>query len=826
MELSDFSLNVESLVSTTHSTDKDIEEAKAAIKSKEYEFANARFQKIRADRWPVLADDQKYEVIANCGVCALATSRLADAAELFLQALPYKPADEKARTNAALAHQLRGERERAFTEAAAVRRDFPKSGRAAAIWAQNAPEEFTVKQLISDVNEELLNDAELNVALSRRALDEEDQETAAKLAERAAAGKSDWAYPWLLLGQALMQIEVREGIYLDTRLRSDDEKKRLTKIEEIYTSAIDSARNGREIDSLAIGLVLRSTVRQLTGNKAGMRDDAEEAFKTDPMRFEIRRSYAELLLGDGRIDDAVAILWDIPAEQHDNGSRYLLAQALVKRDKEEDRQAALDLLHTIVTDNDSFAPPGFRSQAYHFALSVLKKGEVHKISGWLDEAVDLTDVERAALAARAEMFSDKLDQAKAIAKSASDLPREAIPRSSTVRLAEVLSDLGLFEEAFKLWDELTADSAPELWHRRYLEASFNTQKHGAFLRRCAELRATGVADSNLVQAEVEVLERYDLDAAISILRAHLAKHSDDLESRLKLSVIGYRTNRPELIDASQGSMPDVETVQPELGFTVVQVQKLCGDPNFAVEYAYRLSQLHPRSANAQRALLAALHPFGPKPVITKFEKVQVGAAVAYKEAGSPEVRWAVVQEGIPLAETEYIPPTHTLARKLLGLRVGEEFYLSEGGVQSRKATIVEIKDKYTHRYQNILHNWQILFPEETDVQLVRVSNELGEFDLSSVQAAVKDRNARIRTIVEFYKENPIPLHVLSTSLGVSVLETLEFLSTQADMRIRCCYGNEQERMQALSALENAQEIVVDLSALATLLLIDRLDVLE
>ena len=92
-------------------------------------------------------------------------------AMLFIAAKSLQPDEENACTNEALAHELLGERERAFALADKLRMQFPYSGRAVALWLNNAPKSYDAsvagrKRRASSSS----SDPEVAIVMARRAL--------------------------------------------------------------------------------------------------------------------------------------------------------------------------------------------------------------------------------------------------------------------------------------------------------------------------------------------------------------------------------------------------------------------------------------------------------------------------------------------------------------------------------------------------------------------------------------------------------------------------------------------------------------------------------
>jgi hypothetical protein len=66
----------------------------------------------------------------------------------------------------------------------------------------------------------------------------------------------------------------------------------------------------------------------------------------------------------------------------------------------------------------------------------------------------------------------------------------------------------------------------------------------------------------------------------------------------------------------------------------------------------------------------------------------------------------------------------------------------------------------------------------------------------------------------------------TTSLGRNDFEQFIQIATDDSLTVKCCFGRVEERSTAVEALGNASKIVLDVTALATLTLLDAFEVLS
>ncbi len=118
---------------------EEVTAAAALLERRQFQLARLGLLRIREQKWAQLSNVDKVRVLSYLGVAWLKEGEPRKAAMLFIAAKSLLPGEENACTNEALAHELLGERERAFALAEKLRNQFPGSGRAVALWLNNAP---------------------------------------------------------------------------------------------------------------------------------------------------------------------------------------------------------------------------------------------------------------------------------------------------------------------------------------------------------------------------------------------------------------------------------------------------------------------------------------------------------------------------------------------------------------------------------------------------------------------------------------------------------------------------------------------------------------
>ena len=77
-----------------------------------------------------------------------------------------------------------------------------------------------------------------------------------------------------------------------------------------------------------------------------------------------------------------------------------------------------------------------------------------------------------------------------------------------------------------------------------------------------------------------------------------------------------------------------------------------------------------------------------------------------------------------------------------------------------------------------------------------------------------------------YREKLIPLHIFGKPFGKIAFEALRHLALSLDVSVKCCVGSTEDREHAAKAFRSCNTVVLDMSAISSLFLLDRLDILE
>ena len=815
------------------SADGEIVSAAQSLERREHQMARLALLRLREQRWAELGAAQKFRVLTYLAVAWLKEGEARKAALLLIAARSLQPDDEFACTNEALAHELLGERDRAYALADRLRMQFPGSARALALWLNNAPRTLSAAAIESEMPAELGADPEIAILMARRSLGEADYARAERFARAATAALQDHSDPWLLLGQALLLSEVAEPAAAAPGSEPGEEGSRVREAESCFTQALALAQKESAERNEVQALIGRAQARIALRDTEGAGKDIEEAHGLKREDGNGLCEYGIVLRSRGSLSEAIDVFRRAAAAGGRDDAEYHLAVTLRERDDPGDLQEAAELLGRAVARFDS-VPKG----DYPFAVACAADA-LGRLERWREADILIAGLPEGAIApvalltlrANLRLAQGKFDQAAKLADEALEALAPNTSLDDRRKLAAVLHDLGRYRDALPLWEALAASGSPNDG-RRLLDCASRLGREDIVLDLTRQLHPEQADSATAKSSELDRLEHSDPLAALGLMQDYLAEHPEDAVMRLRRSIAADRLGRTDLVIADPSAMPPAREVPSAIGREAVRIMREGGRANEALTYAYELLRRHPLDPDAHRGYLAALGPLGPMPHVAEFDTAAPGSAVCFVEQDGNVERWVILEDANdPDENQDEYGPAHPLAKALNRKRVGDKFQLPEGRFSRKSGVVKQIISKFARRYQDCLSGWQRRFPGLPEIEMSH--GRIEALALAEVPAdpgalfpppAVK-RDDALKDAGRVYAANSLPIHAVAEHLALNDLQTMFVLAQQPDVPIKCCTGSAEELGEALGAFERANAIVIDLSAIATLCLLGRLNLL-
>lgn len=754
-------------------------------------------------------------------------NKFEEAGRCFLNAKNYDPTWEVARAFESLGNILLGNPERAYQLASEVLEEFSQNNVAWAVWIQTVPR-MTLVEIEKKVPEHLQKDSEIAMALATHAAAEGCYEEAEKYVAMVEKKVPD--NPWVAekLGQLMLaRARINEHL-LHQRGPTKEEIKFLNKAEDFFTQALNKWQRENTQAGIIRVRLRRAWVRNSLNKRGQAKDDIRAAYEVDESNPETIFWYA-LNLSEDDLDGAIEVLKTVVGSGQTPDVEFLLGQMLRQRHRDDDEEEAIKLLKARLNDL-SGAPADFRASYLSLLLELQQNlqsiDDAHNTLESIGEDL-IGNTTRSIL--WIEVIWHNGDKAGAI--KASKVTLDTINEGTSIedrrRLAELFQAMGLHKEALSLWKNIVI---PEYIGR-------DTYNSMDCARRCEDieyiidfsekLRANGLWDRRLFELELSCREKYnDTKGAIKALKLFLESPSDETYLpyvRLYLSVSGIREGNPELIETDPTKLPSVTDVEPYTGQHVVDVLRHGPDSLLAVDYAYELVRLNWNDPWAHEAMVKSLLPDGPPVDTHEPDCVAEGTAVVYKENDTGVKRWHIIENsaiGTPESTRKEFAPSNHISQAMIGKKAGNTFYFEKDEVQERTATIEEVMSKYKYRFNVCFEELNTTFPQPKTVRKIIVTNAKGEYDFSALERMAQEMAETGQKLEDLYKNNPCPLYFIVNLSHASMIKTMDTIISGTDVRLKCCLGTDDEQTEAIQSLTTVKTIVLDSTALITLLFAD------
>lgn len=819
--------------------DAELDEAEGYLKNHDSQRSQIFLERIRQRHWEELSSQQKYRVKVGFSNVALVQGKNAEAGKLLLEAKDLWPDSERAQINEVLGLELVGDNAKAHALAAERLKLYPSSSKLVACLIRTAPDECSFEDVETHAATPHASDAEVSTALALKATVLHQFTRAEAHARVAVASSPDWFGPRYLLGQALFNVETVKLKRNVWQGQNPLDEGKLQEAVSVMDEAIALARRQQAHHYLANSLVIRAMTQALRREITAAESDFNEAVNCGPYNASVYYRYACFLFNQNRTEEAIRLLRRSVQLNPIGEVEFFLAGILAERDEPGDRREATDLYIGLVLaadESSKYDPVGTNP----VKIRTLKSAALHSAIEELLDADRIEEAENFLRRIRSDGFGEtamftirsQITLARGDTSGASGLVDEALRYISEdcceLDLRSLALQLGKFErhkEALPLWLRIveTAGSSNEIRH--LIRCAERVNRLDVILRVAKVTRETGIFDPWLFFKEVETLEVFDVNSAIGLLRDRLEIHPDDKDVRVRLSLIGLKWGRPELIDARLEALPPIDEATPEGGAIAVEIIRLHGDPNEALRYAYELVRRFPDDPDANASLIKVLFdPSSRTPSIIEPSGVGIGSAVRYAEVEDRE-RWVIIEDS-PNPRTEFgeYPPTHALAEAFIGKQVGDTVILSKTSARDRTGVIKEILSKYVHRAREIFESWQIRYPDEPFIQVFRVTTTdptTGEEapDFTDLKILADRRFEQTSKAETNYKQQIMPLNLFAHCVGCDPFWAVHLAASKSDLAIRSNRGRDDEQAAALEVLGTIHTLVLDLTALGMLSLL-------
>lgn len=801
---------------TAPDANAEIDMACARMNAGDLTIAIHILEDLRKKRWDGLSPREKYRVEANTGHALERKGEFKKAAHHYMEAKRHQPHDENARALESIAYYHLDNKAKAYELAGELLKQHPNCSIAIAIRIRSSPPYVKMEELEASVPAALGEEPEILHALGWKALTQGDLAAANRFVEIS-----------LKLNPDSVEVKEQQAIVIvqeEGKAKHASKQVNMARLEIAIanlTAGVDKHRGHRDEARLRYN---RAEAYDLVGQAEDAETDFRTAFDANKEDADVARRFVLFLKRHDRTHAAINVLLQADKVKKDHHNRLILSSLVSERKQNDDVEYAISLLQETLAQKPDL---DIRTEMVALLIHLLGgRNQYDKAISYLD-GLDSTFLEPAVLNAirsRAFLRAGRIDEATNYAIRGAEGLTANSSITDRMRVAESLSLVGKKQEALKQWKEILKPDHVDPFVRIALQLARETGDDTYIMSFCKQLRADGAMSPFTLELEVETLEKYRVfETAIKVMNGYLAATPDgELAKvfRLRLSLLGIRLDKPELVESNPANLPAVETAPVNIGAATAHVLRSGPHPKLGIEYAYELVRRNFNDHTSRGAYVGILGIGDDEHHFPEVSTVGPGCAVKYKADDTGEEKWLIVEDAAnPDQEREEYGPDHIWVSEMTGQSAGGKFHLRRDHLQPRTATIIGIINKYVYRKYEIINGWEERFPDE-DKFFVRKytfpTNPDGSPDISLILKQLDLREKQVEEMHALYRDNPISATTFARFTDVGLLESLSHIASEGTLPIRCCHGNEAELAQAETAISYTEKLILDPSALATL----------
>jgi len=814
----------------------DIESACSHTKQGQPQLAVAALESLEKQHWHELTPHEKYRLVANRGIARMELGEANPAARDFIACAQYEPGEEKPRCWAANGNLILGLRDECASLVQGILADFPESTFAYALRIYSAPTDAAFPELEGLVPERHRGDPDVALALSERAAAGRLMDIAESNARRACEGDSPHPKAESHLGSVIIESTIQRTRPLLSEFPPVDED-RLREGIGFLKNSLGAFEDRGDKSAQAwchfhLGRAYHFLGKDALDEGESSKDELRAAYTAVPAEPRFCMQYALALYDDGHEEDAIRILEEASANDDTLNATVLAAQLLYNRNASGDIQRA-----TSVVDAAQQMLPGDFPSANAEYISVL--ADVYCAADRKQDAIDtierLTEtfetVEKQALLAITDRKTgDSVSAQSRILSAVKAISADTDVWTRHLIAIELLS-LGLYQDAFTILREHVTDKCMSLDTRGLICAAQQCGYDGFLIGFLQRLRQAGVFDSQFVDVELGRLERYHAGfRCIEIVQGFLDDDAGDeefrSELRIRLSFLGIVYGKEELVESDLSRLPRADSTSPDVGFLVVQLLIQQDEFEKAREYAYTLLRSNYESRKAHQALIGACLLERYSTVPSDPDTVAPGTAFYYTEDGIPGEKYAIIEDdGSPSMERGEYEASHHVFKNAIGHKAGERFTVRDSGFQTTEGTILRIQEKKVLRFNICVQEYDRRFNDGFLVQVRIPKDAEGNLDLEPIRKAAKQRADATAERDALYRSHPLSVSSYATLSQTNVVDVIGHMANER-LPIRVCAGTQEEETLALDVLTYDARLVLDPSAVATLVHTKTSDLLQ
>jgi tetratricopeptide (TPR) repeat protein len=760
-------------------------------------------ERLWSEEAPRTTARNRYKLRANIGIAHFGLGDSAAAVHEFRAAHAEDPDWPNARAILATAELLEGHSATAFDLGKRALADDTTSHQAAAIVIDAAPPQVDIASLEVLIPANLRERFDILLCLSLRARKSSDFASAEAYARRAIDLRPNDLRATSSLAEILLEpIFLIEGIGLTRRIPAEAQPRFDMALELLRRAWKQlSARDDIILhDHVIANLISALDVAGLEAEGEGILD---QALRLAPRSPQLLRRYAQKMASASDWPAVSKAIAAIPRCDIQPQDRLVGIKALIH---EGELQAALDqakILHGEFGDSRfGEAAAGLRIEA------ASKLGHIHEELDATLNALPRSIIVRSVGVG----FLDESDPRRTELLRELDQSIEGINDPlDRFHAADALYAVKEFGKAADLYQGLHGVDKDDPSLRRHLTALYFADRRLDARQLFSSLTDGIKALPDYAEIGAAIYERSGLLKESRCILERTLAAQEDLHKRLQwLGLCERLGDTNAAIKWLQTVKPEQQGLPRDLMTLALAIDRHLGDQK-CLPIAYRA--LRGGYGDPQIHLSYTLGLFltghvGRGRVETP-QEVQLGVAVILSEKdGDRRLTRIIETEPDPQIDHDEVSPDNPLARKLIGLKLGDEIELENFGLEPIRFVVASLQSKFVYAHFRSLGRFETMFPENRALGSVKIDESKGEERFKPIFDSVKRRSEFARQIEELCRSG-LPLAMVAKMGGRSGFDLWDFVRHHNNLEFQTAVGVLPEYREAHKALSDCRRAVVD-----------------
>lgn len=763
--------------------------------------------------WNKASSKVKFRLLANIGASYLGIGKEEEAAKYFIEAYQYENS-EKSFSNLALGYLLLKDYPSAIKAARQTLKLNPVNEGAYSVLIQALGEEESLSSILKKIPKTVHSLPQVMGAFGEVALHQDNYEEAIKWTKLSLPKDKIQGIEYIevrlqfasLLLNSILKGKTLAECELPLKEREGRAHEALSTLEGVWKDLKDTQLIGLKIQCLTN----KNLANRIVGNEDEALKDIERVLDIDPDNTTLLLQKASLLFDKKDTASAKELL--LPLLDKEESAPLLYAEVLRSENKLPD---VVNVLKSQIskTLSSKLLEREYKRYLIDVYLQMNEVDQAKAIADTLDVSLPIN------LVSQASVFRLMGEKATALEKlnQASLLVGDGTSSLVILALAYEYYRQADYKNAAKFYERVADITVDDFVTRKLLRCYYNTENDEKALEVLQSLRRKNGLIKDLTEFESSIYEDIgDLENARKLCEEHLAEFPNDDLIKVRLLMILFRQEKNSDLVAMLTAGIDDAKLPLTKRIQLAQAYSFTNQSFMALKVMYEARRKFYSESEAH-ARYISLFFSREKSLDFSTPAVAVDTAVCVESIGGKKEWYTIedrVDSDVRLGE---ININHSLAKELLGKRVGDEVSLRSSDIQIERGKIVEIKSKFVAALHNSTESFNTMFPEDHSFIALKLDfSDDKPIPDSFMKMLDKDRD-RHDKVVEIYNTGKVGLAMLSSMLGRNMVDTWGYAIKNKDIGIRSSTGNIAERKMANELLRNNDvPLALDLTAILTL----------